>query len=111
MPAPIAVPLHVTTDAVLHSDDDGGYTAEVPALPGCYSEGDTLEAATANIREAAVERGDRWRIRNQAVSQRFPVIILTTRPHVPIDRLLSPSLSVGVLTTRLEDFVRRHVVG
>ncbi|MEI7688030.1 MAG: type II toxin-antitoxin system HicB family antitoxin, partial [Planctomycetota bacterium] len=29
-------------------DADGGYTAEVPALPGCYSEGDTLEAATAN---------------------------------------------------------------
>jgi len=53
MPAPIAVPLHLTLDAVLHLDADGGYTAEVPTLPGCYSEGDTLEAATANIREAA----------------------------------------------------------
>ncbi len=56
MAAPIAVPLHLTLDAVLHPDADGGYTAEVPALPGCYSEGDTLEAATANIREAA----DAW---------------------------------------------------
>lgn len=53
MPAPIAVPLQLTLDALLHPDADGGYTAEVPALPGCYSEGDTLEAATANIREAA----------------------------------------------------------
>jgi predicted RNase H-like HicB family nuclease len=53
MPAPIAVPLHPTIDAVLHPDPDGGYTAEVPALPGSYSEGDTLEAATANIGEAA----------------------------------------------------------
>jgi predicted RNase H-like HicB family nuclease len=53
MSAPIAVPLHLTLDALLHPDADGGYTAEVPALPGCYSEGDTLETAVANIREAA----------------------------------------------------------
>ena len=53
MTAPIAVPLQLATDALLHPDADGGYTAEVPALPGCYSEGDSLEAATANIREAA----------------------------------------------------------
>lgn len=53
MPAPIAVPLQLTLDSVLHPDSDGGYTTEVPALPGCYSEGDTLEAAVENIREAA----------------------------------------------------------
>jgi predicted RNase H-like HicB family nuclease len=32
--------------------DDGGFTAIVPALPGCISEGDTREAALANIQEA-----------------------------------------------------------
>jgi len=32
--------------------DDGGYTVEVPSLPGCVSEGDTLEEALANIRDA-----------------------------------------------------------
>ena len=32
--------------------DEGGYTAFVPALPGCISEGDTLEEARRNIREA-----------------------------------------------------------
>jgi predicted RNase H-like HicB family nuclease len=32
--------------------DDGGYTATVPALPGCISEGDTLDEARRNIREA-----------------------------------------------------------
>jgi predicted RNase H-like HicB family nuclease len=32
--------------------DEGGYTAFVPALPGCISEGDTLEEARQNIREA-----------------------------------------------------------
>jgi predicted RNase H-like HicB family nuclease len=32
--------------------DEGGYTAHVPALPGCISEGDTLEEARHNIRDA-----------------------------------------------------------
>lgn len=31
---------------------DGGFHAYCPALRGCHSEGDTLEEATANIREA-----------------------------------------------------------
>ena len=31
---------------------EGGYWAEVPALPGCFSQGDTLEEVTACVREA-----------------------------------------------------------
>jgi predicted RNase H-like HicB family nuclease len=31
---------------------DGGYHAFCPALPGCHSQGDTLDEAIANIREA-----------------------------------------------------------
>ena len=30
----------------------GGYTVTVPSLPGCVSEGDTIDEAMANIREA-----------------------------------------------------------
>jgi predicted RNase H-like HicB family nuclease len=30
----------------------GGFVAECPAIPGCVSEGDTVEQALANIREA-----------------------------------------------------------
>ncbi|WP_135257444.1 type II toxin-antitoxin system HicB family antitoxin [Thermus caldilimi] len=37
---------------VLEKSEEGGYTVYVPALPGCISEGDTLEEALANIREA-----------------------------------------------------------
>ena len=37
---------------VLEPSDEGGYTAIVPALPGCISEGDTKEDALENIREA-----------------------------------------------------------
>jgi predicted RNase H-like HicB family nuclease len=32
--------------------DEGGYWAEVPALPGCHSEGDTYAETLANVREA-----------------------------------------------------------
>lgn len=34
------------------NEDGGGYTVTVPALPGCITEGDTLEEATENAREA-----------------------------------------------------------
>lgn len=37
---------------VLEQEQDGGYVASVPALPGCVSQGDTREEALANIREA-----------------------------------------------------------
>ncbi len=37
---------------MLEPSEDGGYTVTVPSLPGCISEGDTREAALANIREA-----------------------------------------------------------
>jgi predicted RNase H-like HicB family nuclease len=37
---------------VLEPSDEGGFTAYVPALPGCLSEGDTEEEALANIQEA-----------------------------------------------------------
>jgi predicted RNase H-like HicB family nuclease len=38
---------------LIHPAEEGGFWAEVPALPGCVSEGDTLEETLANIREAA----------------------------------------------------------
>jgi predicted RNase H-like HicB family nuclease len=37
---------------ILEPSDEGGYTAIVPALPGCISEGETQEEALANIQEA-----------------------------------------------------------
>ncbi len=37
---------------VLEQEDDGGFSASVPALPGCHSQGDTRGEAMANIREA-----------------------------------------------------------
>jgi len=38
-------------DVILHKEDNG-YWAEVPALKGCFSQGDTIEEITENIKGA-----------------------------------------------------------
>jgi predicted RNase H-like HicB family nuclease len=37
----------------IHPAEEGGFWAEIPELPGCVSEGETLEETAENIREAA----------------------------------------------------------
>ena len=37
---------------VLEPSEEGGFTAYVPGLPGCISEGDTKKEALENIKEA-----------------------------------------------------------
>lgn len=37
---------------VIHHAEEGGYWAEVPALPGCFAQGETLEDLLDDMREA-----------------------------------------------------------
>ena len=37
---------------VVHEAEEGGYWAEVPVLPGCASQGETMDELIVNIREA-----------------------------------------------------------
>ena len=37
---------------VIHEAPEGGFWAEVPALPGCYSQGETMNEGLENVREA-----------------------------------------------------------
>ena len=37
---------------VVHPADEGGYWAEVPALPGCATQGETMDELMSNLREA-----------------------------------------------------------
>ena len=41
-----------TYAVVIHQDPEGGFWGEVPALPGCYSQGETISELKDNIREA-----------------------------------------------------------
>ncbi|MCC6917947.1 MAG: type II toxin-antitoxin system HicB family antitoxin [Alphaproteobacteria bacterium] len=37
---------------VVHDAEEGGFWAEAPALPGCVSQGETMDELIANMREA-----------------------------------------------------------
>jgi len=37
---------------ILEPDKTGGYVVSCPSLPGCYSQGETIKEALANIKEA-----------------------------------------------------------
>jgi predicted RNase H-like HicB family nuclease len=37
---------------VLHEAEEGGFWAEVPALPGCVTQGETMDELLVNLREA-----------------------------------------------------------
>jgi len=37
---------------VILVEEEKGYSVQVPALPGCHTEGDTLDEALANAKEA-----------------------------------------------------------
>ena len=39
-------------NVVILEDETGGYVALVPELPGCHTQGDTLEEVMSNIKEA-----------------------------------------------------------
>ncbi len=56
-------------EAIIH-EEDGGYWAEVPAFPGCVTEGDTEEELLTNLREAIegwLEAQSSMRLRNSEV--------------------------------------------
>ncbi len=38
--------------AIIHEAEEGGYWAEVPAIPGCATQGDSMEQLLSNLREA-----------------------------------------------------------
>lgn len=59
--------------AIIHNAEEGGFWAEVPALPGCVTQGETLAEIKRNLKEAI----ELWLEAGQEVN----------RPH-PEDRVL-----------------------
>jgi predicted RNase H-like HicB family nuclease len=42
----------MTVKAVIHKAEEGGFWAEVPALPGCVTQGETMEELRTNLEDA-----------------------------------------------------------
>ena len=54
MPATFVLDVRVTLTAIVTPEPEaGGFSAEIPSLPGCYSQGETLEEVQENLWEAA----------------------------------------------------------
>ncbi|MBI1257113.1 MAG: type II toxin-antitoxin system HicB family antitoxin [Chloroflexi bacterium] len=58
--------------------ESGGYLVEVPSLPGCYSQGETVDEALANIREAIDLHIESMRAHGEDVPEDFAPIQLAT---------------------------------
>ncbi len=51
----------MTLKAIIHPAEEGGYWAEIPALPGCVTQGESIDEVMANLKEAVggwLEAGD-----------------------------------------------------
>ena len=42
----------MTLKAIIHEAEEGGFWAEVPALPGCVTQGESMQELEANLHEA-----------------------------------------------------------
>jgi len=42
----------MTIHAIVHKAEEGGFWAEVPTIPGCATQGETMEELRSNLREA-----------------------------------------------------------
>ena len=40
--------------AIVHNAEEGGYWAEIPANPGCVTQGETMEELVSNLHEAII---------------------------------------------------------
>ena len=63
---------------VVHTAEEGGYWAEVPALPGCFAQGDDLDAVLADARDAIAAHLAALRDDGQPLPDE-PVVIATVR--------------------------------
>ena len=43
----------MTLQIIVHAADEGGFWAEVPALPGCATQGETMDELMRNVADAA----------------------------------------------------------
>jgi predicted RNase H-like HicB family nuclease len=67
---------------IMRESEEGGYWAEVPALPGCFSQGETIEQALANIKEAIELHIEGLKEEGQEIPKDSGSVV--GRIHVPI---------------------------
>ncbi|MDO8691471.1 MAG: type II toxin-antitoxin system HicB family antitoxin [Dehalococcoidia bacterium] len=67
---------------VIHRAEEGGYWAEVPALPGCFAQGETLEDLLEEAQGAIASHLDALREAGQDVPQERVIIATVQAPEL-----------------------------
>jgi len=60
---------------ILEPDEEGGYVISCPTLPGCYTQGDTIDEALENIKEAILLCLEDLQAQNQPIPDTSKVLI------------------------------------
>lgn len=68
---------------VLLPEEEGGYSVEVPALPGCYTQGETREEAIAMVKEAIELYLESCKAHNEPVLEESGVEALSVEVKEP----------------------------
>lgn len=69
---------------ILIPELDGGYSVEVPALPGCYTQGETKEEAISMAKEAIELYLESCQAHNEAIPQESGIESLTVAVKGPV---------------------------
>ncbi len=67
---------------IIHPAEEGGYWAEVPVLPGCYSQGETVEETLLNVKEAIEAHLQALKEEGREIPQDEEVIL--SRVKIPV---------------------------
>ena len=66
-------------------EEDGGYVAECPAIPGCVSEGDTVEETLGNVKEAIEACLETLAARHEPLPREGALIVTTVEAEAPAE--------------------------
>jgi predicted RNase H-like HicB family nuclease len=69
---------------ILIPEEEGGYSVEVPALPGCYTQGETKKEAVATAKEAIELYLESCRAHNELIPQELGIESLVIAVKEPV---------------------------
>jgi predicted RNase H-like HicB family nuclease len=69
---------------ILVPEEEGGYSVEVPALPGCYTQGESREEAIAMAKEAVELYLESCKAHNEPISEESGVESLVIEVKEPV---------------------------
>lgn len=69
---------------ILIPEEEGGYSVEVPALPGCYTQGGNRDEALSMVREAIELYLESCKAHGEAIPQESGVESLTVEIREPV---------------------------